>query len=114
MAYDVYFDSIFNSFAYVPLAKADRVIVGGTVRDKSGKPVAGQLVTVVNSKGSITKLLTDAKGHYKLYGAPATRLSLNAGGTSKSVRTANSASTVDLEQVDTKIKVESTAVGTLR
>lgn len=65
--YNVYYDSLFRTFAFKKLpALAGSQVVTGFVSDAAGKPVANEVIDVVLADGSARKVATDARGHYRL------------------------------------------------
>ena len=94
--YDVLFDSIFNSFAFVAKPEAAGTpTITGTVRNKVGGPAKGQVVTIRDSGGWPTRVLTDDKGHYRYSGASMTSRVVESGGVSKLVNPSATAVLVD-------------------
>jgi hypothetical protein len=57
-----------------------RAVVGGTVRDREGRPVAGAIVRLVGAKGGGRngRTTTDAAGAFRLVGLPPGKVALEA------------------------------------
>ncbi|HXW14398.1 MAG TPA: carboxypeptidase-like regulatory domain-containing protein, partial [Terriglobia bacterium] len=63
----VYWDTIYNSFMFA--FPTTQPTATGSLLDSAGKPVANQAVTLT-AGGHMFKTLTNAKGQYRIYGAP--------------------------------------------
>ena len=71
---DVYYDTLFNSFAFahppITINFASASIVG-TALSARGVPLANRLVTVTFADGQKRTVVTNAQGVYRVFGAPA-------------------------------------------
>jgi len=73
----VYWDTLYNSFMFAFPTESPAAV--GTLLDSAGNPVANQAVTLT-AGGQTFKTLTNSKGQYRFYGAPAGNGSLAVGG----------------------------------
>jgi hypothetical protein len=64
----VYLDTVFQTFAFVPVPTAFRLVTGH-VRDASGRPMRGQEVRLT-LPGRRLRTFTNASGEYRFFGAP--------------------------------------------
>jgi hypothetical protein len=70
---DVYYDSVFKSFAFASTASgtaSNAAALSGTVM-KQGKPLSKQIVTVTLANGQKRRVVTNAKGEYRVFAVPA-------------------------------------------
>jgi hypothetical protein len=78
----VYWDTIFQTFLFTfTPGSVESLLVSGTVTNSSGKPVAGQIVSMT-LPGRRFRTITDANGKYRLMGASSKALqaaTLNVG-----------------------------------
>jgi len=96
--YDVYFDSIFSSFAFVPTPDApSKVVISGKVLDAAGRRAHGATVTVKTTSGQTTELLTNALGNYKFYGPSNADLTVSVFGLVKPVKTSSGVTTLNID-----------------
>ena len=63
---DVYFDTVFNSWAFIMRADSTVPPMKGVLRSVSGKPLAGRKVTL-RYDGGITNALTDSEGRFRIF-----------------------------------------------
>jgi hypothetical protein len=69
--YDVYLDTAFNSFAFVPhRTLIGPIVSGGVYLSANGQPVTNQMVRVTLADGTRRWVHTDANGSYKLVSTP--------------------------------------------
>ena len=83
---DVYFDSLFNSFAYVSQTgskgiPAESASAVGHIHAAVGKSVAGQPVRVTFADGSHRTVYTDAHGLYRVFRASPGLMTASLSGT---------------------------------
>lgn len=82
---DVYEDLVYHTFAFVSQTQG-RGFAGtppsmtGTVMSPSGQPVPDQIVTVTLANGRTQRVFTNARGTYRVFGAPAGATTLAIGG----------------------------------
>lgn len=77
--YEVYFDHLFKTFAFVaPRAGSNAIAATGQIM-RGKAPAAGEVVTFTLADGTRQRVVTNAKGEYRLYGAPAGAAKMRVG-----------------------------------
>jgi hypothetical protein len=81
---EVYFDSVYKTFAFrvVPLDKP--LALEGTLLDASGKPLVGSEVSLI-ADGIVYRTVTDSKGGYRFYGNMSGPLTLQSNGVTQMI-----------------------------
>lgn len=94
----VYWDTIYNTFAFVPVkeAKALDLVVHGTVLDSNKQPAKFKEVTLRLGDGKIRRTFTNERGQYRIYGPTSGAASVEVGATKKPVTLAKKTTLVDL------------------
>jgi hypothetical protein len=101
---DVYFDSLFNSFMFASSGASSMgkkashkspAIVGQVTR--GGAPVSGEVVTIQLGNGTKRRVLTNARGGYRLTEAPAGTAKVQFGGQERAVTIGAAPVTVIME-----------------
>jgi hypothetical protein len=80
----VYYDSLFGTFLFVPVT-GKLPSFSGTVVDGAGQPLAGQPVDLTLADGRVFHTYTGPQGDYRFYDAPAGTATLTAAGASSVV-----------------------------
>ncbi|HEY5006448.1 MAG TPA: carboxypeptidase-like regulatory domain-containing protein, partial [Caulobacteraceae bacterium] len=93
---DIYSDTMFHSMAYVtaqptcapvqpsrpgfPIVGVPVTVLSGTLENAQAQPLAHQTVTVTLADGSVRQIVTNSKGQYMVYEAPAGTARIQAAG----------------------------------
>jgi len=91
----VYYDSLFGTFLFVPITGAVPSL-SGTVVDGGGQPLAGQPVDLTLADGRVLHTFTGPQGDYRIFSAPSGTATLTAGGASVVVTIGATPATQDL------------------
>ena len=63
----VFYDVLYQTFAFVPVAPGGRIAVAGTVRNEFGRPAPGREVLLYGD-GQQYRTFTDGQGRYEFFG----------------------------------------------
>jgi hypothetical protein len=80
----VYVDTLFNTFAFVPIGTGTPVSATGLVTDVHGVALANKDVVLTSSTGAL-HARTGARGEYRIFGAPHGAAQIAVSGVSRSV-----------------------------
>ncbi|KXU92110.1 hypothetical protein CR51_31240 [Caballeronia megalochromosomata] len=96
--YDVYYDSIFRTYAFVLSPnQSENLVLSGKVVRSGGLAAGAEAVTVTEANGRKVHFITNAKGEYKYYGTKNTPYTLAIGGVTHQGRFGSATQTLDVE-----------------